>query len=58
MSMTCRECEFFFTLPQDADDYEPGKGDCATQREDEKGKYWISRPAFEKNECCNSFSKR
>lgn len=55
---TCKECEFFFTIPEDADDYEKLKGDCITEKEDEKGKYWLTKPVFELNQCCGAFHTR
>jgi len=54
---TCEECGFFFKIPEDADDYEQGKGDCVTEKKDEKGKYWLSRPIFEGGEACGDFKK-
>lgn len=54
----CGECAFFFPIPEDADDYEKGKGDCVTEKKDEKGKYWLSKPVFESNESCESFKKK
>lgn len=54
---TCSECAFFFRIPQEAGDYEPGKGDCVTERKDEKGKFWLSKPVFEGDDACSQFSK-
>ena len=54
---TCKECEQFFPVPQDADDYEQGMGDCVSEKQDEKGKYWLSAPRFENSEQCASFKK-
>lgn len=54
----CSECEFFFPIPEGEDDYEKGKGDCVNEKEDEKGKYWLSRPVFETSEQCAHYSKR
>jgi benzylsuccinate synthase/naphthyl-2-methylsuccinate synthase gamma subunit len=54
---TCEECTFFFPIPEDADDYEAGKGDCVTEKKDEKGKYWLSKPVFVNSETCNEFQK-
>jgi benzylsuccinate synthase/naphthyl-2-methylsuccinate synthase gamma subunit len=54
----CADCTFFFPVPEDADDYEKGKGDCVTEKKDEKGKYWLSKPMFEDMESCDSFQKR
>ncbi|MDX9786121.1 MAG: benzylsuccinate synthase gamma subunit family protein [Desulfobacterales bacterium] len=53
----CLECAFFFSVPKDAEDYEPGKGDCVTEHKDEKGKFWQSKPVFEGDEVCRNFSK-
>lgn len=55
---TCKDCAFFFSIPEDADDFEKSKGDCVTQKEDEKGRYWLSKPVFENNPCCGAFNKR
>jgi benzylsuccinate synthase len=54
---TCEECGFFFAIPEDADDYEVGKGDCVTEKKDEKGKYWLSKPVFVNSETCIEFQK-
>jgi benzylsuccinate synthase len=53
---TCANCVFFFPVPEDAGDYEPGKGDCVTEKQDAKGKYWTSTPVFENDESCDAFS--
>ena len=55
---TCKECEFFSAISENADDFEKHKGDCVTEKEDEKGKYWLSRPVFESNPCCGTFHTR
>ncbi|GAB6171723.1 hypothetical protein JCM15765_12010 [Paradesulfitobacterium aromaticivorans] len=39
----CAECKSFFPVPDNADDYESGKGDCVTEEKDEKGKFWLSK---------------
>jgi len=54
---TCEECSFFFKVPENADDFEPGKGDCITEKKDEKGKYWSSKPAIGNSESCLKFKK-
>ncbi len=54
---TCKDCEFFNAVPPEADDYEAGKGDCVTEKVDEKGKYWLSRPVHQGSTTCASFSK-
>ena len=54
----CAECSFFFPVPANADDFEPGKGDCVTEKKDEKGKYWLSKPVFESTETCAMFQKQ
>jgi benzylsuccinate synthase/naphthyl-2-methylsuccinate synthase gamma subunit len=54
----CKECGFFFPVPSDADDYEAGKGDCVNQKEDEKGKYWLSKPVMETGDQCATYQKR
>lgn len=55
---TCKECEFFSSIPENADDFEKNKGDCVTEKEDEKGKYWLSRPVLESTPCCGTFHTR
>lgn len=55
---TCKDCEFFVSIPEDADDFEKLKGDCVTKKEDEKGRYWLSKPVFENDQCCGAFHKR
>ncbi len=55
---TCKDCAFFFSIPEDADDFEKSKGDCVTQKDDEKGRYWLSKPVFENDQCCSVFHKR
>lgn len=55
---TCENCSCFFAVPDNADDYEVGKGDCVTGHKDEKGKFWLSKPVFETTEVCKSFSQR
>ena len=54
----CKACRFFFAVPESADDFKPGKGDCVNERKDERGKYWIAKPAFETSESCESFAKK
>ena len=55
---TCSSCTLFFPVPENAGDYEPGKGDCVTEKQDEKGKYWRSKPVFENDETCETYQKR
>lgn len=55
---TCLGCQHFFPIAEGEDDYEAGKGDCVTQKEDEKGKYWLSKPVFETSERCTLYHKR
>ena len=55
---TCEKCTNFFLVPHDADDFEAGKGDCVTQKEDEKGRYWLSKPVFNRYEACPEFKQR
>lgn len=56
----CKECRFFFAIPEDADDYQAGKGDCVVEEQDEKGKYWKARPVMGDSDegKCPSFIKR
>ena len=53
----CGECALFFQVPDDADDFEPGKADCVTEIKDEKGKYWLSKPVFDNMKACGTFKK-
>lgn len=55
---TCATCSFYFKVPEDADDYEQGKGDCVNQVEDEKGIYWLSKPVFDHMKACSNFKKK
>ncbi|BBO85957.1 hypothetical protein DSCO28_65230 [Desulfosarcina ovata subsp. sediminis] len=55
---TCGECTFFFRVPENADDYEPDKGDCVTEKRDEKGTYWLSKPVFVSTDSCAHFQKK
>ncbi|RLB11081.1 MAG: benzylsuccinate synthase subunit gamma [Deltaproteobacteria bacterium] len=54
----CKDCKWFFPIPEEYDDYEPGKGDCVLERVDRKGKWWVSRPVFENNDAskCEDFT--
>lgn len=54
----CNQCDFFNPVPKDADDHEDGRGDCITQKADEKGVYWLSRPVNQSSASCASFHKR
>ena len=54
----CGDCSFFFMVPENADDYEPGKGDCVTEKRDEKGTYYLSKPVFVATETCSNFMKK
>ena len=40
------ESNHFFPIPEDAADYEPGRGDFVVQKKDEKGTYWHLKPVF------------
>lgn len=53
----CKDCSSFFQVPDNADDFEPGKGDCVIEKKDEKGKYWLSKPVFDNMEACETFKK-
>lgn len=37
-------------VPEDASDYVPGKADMVTEMQDEKGKYWLSKPVIMKSD--------
>lgn len=51
----CKECSFYFPVPEGAGDYEAGKGDCVTEKEDSKGKYWLSKPTTIESAACPTF---
>lgn len=53
---TCKNCAYYFPVPESAGDYEPGKGDCVTEKEDDKGKYWLSVPTMEVSASCEKFN--
>lgn len=52
---TCKQCVSFLLIPAEADDFETGKADCVLEKEDEKGKYWLSKPVSENSEQCDAF---
>ncbi len=54
----CAECKSFFPVPDNADDYEPGKGDCVIEEKDEKGKFWLSKSTMGKEQCKNFKPKK
>jgi len=54
---TCKDCTYFFPVPENAGDFEPGKGDCVTQTEDAKGKFWLSKPTINASASCPTFKK-
>lgn len=56
----CQECRYFFLIPENADDYEKGKGDCVREEKDDKGKYWSARPVMEGQDAnkCEYYSKK
>ena len=54
---TCKDCTYFFSVPESADDFEPGKGDCVTEKEDAKGKYWLSKPTTNASFSCPTYNK-
>ena len=53
----CAECKSFFAVPENADDFAEGKGDCVREVKDEKGKYWLSKPTME-NMVCPFFAEK
>lgn len=56
----CKECRFYFPIPEDADDYEKGKGDCVREERDDKGKYWSAKPVMGDQEAnrCQFYTKK
>ena len=55
---TCGECVSFFKIPEGDLDYEDGKGDCVMERQDQKGKFCLSKPVFEKDGACDHMRAR
>ena len=51
----CGNCRYFFPIPEDEYDYEFGKGDCVTEKKDEKGRFWLSKPVYESTAACTFF---
>lgn len=51
----CKDCTQYFALPENAGDYEKGKGDCVKEKQDAKGKYWLSKPTTVDTLACNEF---
>jgi len=54
---TCKDCTYFFPVPENAGDFELGKGDCVTEKEDAKGKYWLSKPTTNASLSCPTYNK-
>ena len=56
----CKECSYFSPIPENADDYVAGKGDCVREERDDKGKYWLSKPTGSDHEAdkCEYFKKK
>ncbi|ABB31774.1 Benzylsuccinate synthase gamma subunit [Geobacter metallireducens RCH3] len=52
---TCKNCSFYFAVPENAGDFEAGKGDCVIEKEDAKGKYWLSKPTRNDSPSCKAF---
>jgi hypothetical protein len=57
---TCAECKAFFAIPENADDFKPGKGDCVREEKDQKGKFWLSKPVMgsASADSCKYFAKK
>ena len=53
---TCKDCSYFFPVPENAGDFEAGKADCVIEKEDAKGKYWLSKPVTHVSKTCQAFS--
>ena len=50
---TCDECASFFKIPEGDPDFEADKGDCVVQRQDQKGKFWLSKPVSASDDSCD-----
>ncbi len=55
---TCGECASFFAIPAGDLDYEKGKGDCVVQQQDQKGKFWLSKPVKDTDVACDHMQTR
>lgn len=53
----CHQCKWFFPVPEGEADYEPGKGDCVKECQDNKGKWWSMKVVFEHGECSDFMQK-
>jgi len=42
----CSQCKSFYAIPEGANDFTPGKGDCVCQEQDVKGKWYESKPVM------------
>ena len=51
----CKECSYYFAVPENAGDYKAGNGDCVTETEDAKGKFWLSKPTTVDAPACPTF---
>jgi benzylsuccinate synthase len=54
----CADCASFFKIPAGDLDYEDGKGDCVRERQDQKGRFWLSRPVLESDSGCEEMKLR
>lgn len=57
----CKECRFYFPVPEDADDYVKGLGDCVREQSDDHGKFYSARPVMEDGPDaakCDCFTKK
>jgi benzylsuccinate synthase len=54
----CADCSYFFSIPAGDYDYEKGKGDCVHEEQDQKGKFWLSRPVLEESDACAKMKAR
>jgi len=45
----CDNCRYFFPVPENTDDYMPGKADCIREEVDHKGSFWLSKPVVNRN---------
>ena len=51
---TCGDCAFFFPIPEADLDFQKGKGDCVMEQQDQKGKFWLSKPVFDDQAACDN----
>lgn len=54
----CGECTQFFKIPETDLDYKEGMGDCVREKQDQKGRFWLSRPVNESDAGCEEMKPK